>query len=100
MPDVAQAKIDEYVQKEIERRRRETASDPKYKGMPYERILQAQGLSSLSAGARSGRDRLSTLKLWVDRAYDAETLKRTYQEAREHYDGRVSARRSTSRCSA
>src|SRR6185295_19179666 len=25
-------------------------------------------------------------KLWVDRAYDAETLKRTYQEAREQYD--------------
>jgi hypothetical protein len=88
MPDVAQAKVDEYVQKEIERRRRETASDPKYKGMPYERILQAQGLS-LEALARDPGVIASALsKLWVDRAYDAETLKRTYQEAREHYDGR------------
>jgi len=86
MPDVAQAKIDEYVQKEIERRRRDAASDPKYKGMPYERILQAQGLS-LDALTRDPGVIVSALsKLWVDRAYDAETLKRTYQEAREHYD--------------
>jgi len=86
MPDVAQARIDEYVQKEIERRRRDAASDPKYKGMPYERILQAQGLS-LDALTRDPGVIVSALsKLWVDRAYDAETLKRTYQEAREQYD--------------
>ena len=87
MPDVAQAKVDEYVQKEIERRRRETASDPKYKGMPYERILQAQGLSLEALTRDPGVITSALSKLWVDRAYDAETLKRTYQEAREHYDG-------------
>jgi len=86
MPDVAQAKVDEYVQKEIERRRREAALDPKNKGLSFENLLAAQGLS-LDALARDPGLVVSALsKLWIDRAYDAETLKRSYQEHRPLYD--------------
>jgi transcriptional regulator with XRE-family HTH domain len=88
LPDVAQSKVDEYVQKEIERRRRESALDPKNKGLSFEKLLAAQGLS-LDALARDPGVIASALsKLWIDRAYDAETLKRSYQNERAYYDDR------------
>ncbi len=86
LPDVAQAKVDEYVQKEIERRKREAALDPKNKGLSFERLLLAQGLS-IDALPRDPGVIVSALsKLWIDRAYDAETLKRSYQDERAFYD--------------
>ncbi|MBK7645130.1 MAG: peptidylprolyl isomerase [Planctomycetes bacterium] len=86
LPDVTQSKVDEYVQQEIERRRREALLNPKNKGLPFERLLAAQGLT-LESLARDPALIVSALsKLWVDRAYDAETLKRTYQNERPHFD--------------
>lgn len=86
LPDVTSAKVDEYVQKEIERRRRESALDPKNKGLSFEKLLAAQGLS-LDALARDPGVIVSALsKLWIDRAYDPETMKRSYQDERAYYD--------------
>jgi hypothetical protein len=86
MPDVAQSKVDEYVQKEIERRRRESAQDPKNKGLPFESLLLAQGLSLEGLTRDPGLVVSALSKLWIDRAYDAETLKRSYKDERTYYD--------------
>jgi hypothetical protein len=86
LPDVAPAKIDEYVQQEIERRRREAALDPKNKGLPYEQLLMAQGLTLEGLARDPGLIASALTKLWIDRAYDAETLKRTYQNERALFD--------------
>jgi hypothetical protein len=86
LPDVAQAKVDEYVQKEIERRRREAAADPKNRGIPFENLLAAQGLSLESLARDPGLLVSALSKLWVERAYDAETMKRSYQDERARYD--------------
>jgi transcriptional regulator with XRE-family HTH domain len=86
MPDASPAKVDEYVAREIERRRREAALDPRNKGLSYEKLLAAQGLR-IEALARDPGVIVSALsKLWIDRAYDAEALKRSYQDERAYYD--------------
>ena len=87
LPDVAPARVDEYVRNEIERRRREAAADPRNKGLPFEKLLAAQGIAFESLPRDPGVVVSALSKLWVDRAYDAETLKRTYQDERELYDG-------------
>ena len=88
MPDAAPAKIDEYVKKEIERRRRDSALDPSNKGLSYEKLLAARGLT-IDSLARDPAVMASALsKLWVDRAYDPETMKRSYQNERSFYDDR------------
>ncbi|MBL8863259.1 MAG: peptidylprolyl isomerase [Planctomycetes bacterium] len=87
MPDLAPEKLAAAVQAELQRRRDEARLDPKNKGIALDQILAAQGV----VVERLREDpalRISALsKLWVERSYDAETLKRVYQDEREWFDG-------------
>ncbi|MFM7281958.1 MAG: peptidylprolyl isomerase, partial [Planctomycetia bacterium] len=86
LPDAAPGRIEEYVQKEIERRRREAQADPKNKGVPFERLMAAQGLSVASLPLDPGLRVSALSKLWIDKAYSAEALKRAYADERKLYD--------------
>ncbi|MEY2786835.1 MAG: hypothetical protein RL277_3047 [Planctomycetota bacterium] len=86
LPDAAPGKIEEYVQKEIERRRREAQADPKNKGVPFERLMAAQGLSVAALPLDPGLRVSALSKLWIDKAYSAEALKRAYADERKLYD--------------
>jgi hypothetical protein len=87
MPDVARDKVERYVAEEIERRRKDAEADPRYKGIPFERLFAAQGIlfDSLSEDPSVRVAALS--RLWVDRSYDDAALKRVYSDEREHFDG-------------
>jgi hypothetical protein len=87
LPDLAPSKIDEYVQKELDRRRAEATADPKYKGIPYEKILGAQGMTVESLAADPAVLVAALSRAWVDRAYPQEAMKRLYADEREYFDG-------------
>lgn len=87
MPDLAPEKIAKAVADELKRRREEARRDPKNRGIELDQILAAQGIV-VERLADDPAVRISALsKLWVERSYDAETLKRTYQDERELFDG-------------
>jgi hypothetical protein len=87
MPDLAPEKLKQAVEDELERRRDEAKLDPKNKGISLDQILAAQGIV-VERLADDPALRISALsKLWVERSYDADTLKRTYQDERELFDG-------------
>jgi hypothetical protein len=87
MPDLAPSKLDEYVQAELERRRSEVAADPRYKGVPYENILAAQGILADSLATDPSVLVAALSRAWVDRSYSPEALKRVYTDEREYFDG-------------
>jgi hypothetical protein len=87
LPDLAPAKLEEYVQKELERRRLEVTSDPRYKGIPYEKILLAQGILPESLATDPSVLVAALSRAWVDRSYPNEALKRVYADEREYFDG-------------
>jgi hypothetical protein len=74
------------VQQEIERRRREAQADPKNKGVPFDRLMAAQGLSVATLPLDPGLRVSALSKLWIDKAYSAEALKRVYNDERKLYD--------------
>jgi hypothetical protein len=87
LPDIAASKLDEYVQKELDRRRAEVLADPRYKGIPYEKIVAAQGMSVESLPTDPTVLVAAMSRAWVDRSYSAEALKRVYADEREYFDG-------------
>lgn len=87
LPDLAPSKLDEYVQKELERRRYEITSDPRYKGIPYEKVLGAQGLMAEALATDPSVLVAALSRAWVDRSYPDEALKRVYADEREYFDG-------------
>jgi parvulin-like peptidyl-prolyl isomerase len=87
MPDLAPEKLTQAVQAEIQRRRDEAKADPRNKGVPLDQLLAAQGIQ-VERLAEDPAVRISALaKLWVERSYDAETVKRVYAGERELFDG-------------
>lgn len=87
MPDLAADKLDQYVSEEIQRRRDEAAADPRYSGVPYDKLISAQGIV-LETLPQDPSIRVAALaKAWVDRSYSAEDLRRVYSDEREHFDG-------------
>jgi len=87
MPDLAPEKLKKAVQYELQRRRDEAKLDPKNRGIGLDQILAAQGIV-VDRLADDPAVRISALsKLWVERSYDADTLKRTYQNERDLFDG-------------
>ncbi len=87
MPDVAPERLQRAYEEEIQRRRDEAGADPRNKGVGLDQILSAQGIQ-VARLAEDPAVRISALsKLWVERAYDAATLKRVYQDERELFDG-------------
>jgi hypothetical protein len=87
MPDLAPEKLAAAVEDELARRRDEARRDPQNKGVPLDQLLAAQGIV-VERLREDPAVRISALsKLWVERSYDAETLKRVYQDERPLFDG-------------
>lgn len=88
MPDLAQSAIDNEVEAELSRRAQRVESDPRYKGVSYERLLEAQGLS-LAGLRRDPGVRVHALsQLWFSRSHDEASLRKIYEEERELFDAR------------
>lgn len=88
MPDLAADALSAAVEAEIERRRAETAVDPRYQGLSYEQILSAQGV--LLDGLREDPALVTAAlaHLWVERTHGEDGLRRVYAGEREWFDGR------------
>lgn len=87
MPDLAPEALKAALEVEIDRRRRNTAANPKYKGAGYEQLLAAQGLS-LETVRRDPAVRSAALShLWVDRTHDQDALRAVYESERPYFDG-------------
>lgn len=87
MPDLAPEKLESAIADELKRRRDEARLDPKNRGIGLDQILAAQGIV-VDRLADDPAVRISALsKLWVERSYDTDTLKRTYQDERDLFDG-------------
>jgi hypothetical protein len=96
MPDLAPEKLDRAIDDEIRRRRDDAAADPRNRGVPWERLLVAQGyvLDSIRQDPAIGIAALS--RLWVDESAGPDGLKRAYEAEREHFDGLFGAAIETS----
>lgn len=88
MPDLAEAGLEAEVEAELGRRAERVAQDPRYKGIPYERLLEAQGLS-LEALRRDPGIRVHALShLWFARTHSDASLREAYAAERELFDAR------------
>lgn len=87
MPDLSEDAIRDAVAEELARRRANVQSDQRYKGIGYDELMKAKGIlidywpedPSVVAAALT--------RLWVERKYDEEAMRRVYQDEREYFDG-------------
>jgi hypothetical protein len=87
MPDLAPQTMDKAIEDEIARRRAEIESDPAKKGIPWERLVAAEGYV-LDDIREDPAIRIAALaRLWVDRTSGPEGVKKTYAAERVHFDG-------------
>ncbi len=87
MPDLAPEKLQKAIEDELQRRRDEAKLDPKNRGIGLDQILAAQGIV-VDRLADDPAVRISALsKLWVERSYDEDNLRRTYENERALFDG-------------
>lgn len=87
MPDLAESALDEAIEQEVDRRRREAEADPRFQGAKYEQLLRAKGLS-IEGVRRDASTRVAALAhLWIDRTHDDRSLRATYEAERELFDG-------------
>tara|TARA_R110002126_G_scaffold64513_9_gene165198 strand:+ start:13228 stop:14733 length:1506 start_codon:yes stop_codon:yes gene_type:complete len=87
VPDLTDEAVERAMDEEVERRRERAAADPTYRGVKYEELLKAQGLS-IAALRRDPAIRVSALAhLFVDRTHPGEQLLRAYLDEREFFDG-------------
>ncbi|MAF65234.1 MAG: hypothetical protein CMJ84_06205 [Planctomycetes bacterium] len=87
MPDLSPAALARAVEEELDRRRNKVRADPRYQGVEYERLLAAQGIR-VEAWPEDPAVQVAALaRLWVERSYTADDLKRVYADEREHFDG-------------
>lgn len=87
MPDLAEDKLRQYVAEEIQRRRDEAALDPRYAGVPYDKLIAAQGIVVESLPQDPSIRVAALARAWVDRSYSPDDLRRVYNDEREHFDG-------------
>lgn len=87
LPDLSDDGVTRALDEELARRRVEAGDDPRYKGITYEQLLEAKGLS-LEALRRDPAIRSAALAhLFVDRAHDEAALRKVYEDEREWFDG-------------
>jgi hypothetical protein len=87
LPDLSDEGVVRALDEELARRRVEAGDDPRYKGITYEQLLEAKGLS-LEALRRDPAIRSAALAhMFVDRANDETKLRATYEAEREFFDG-------------
>jgi len=88
MPDLAEAALAAEVEAELDRRAARVAQDPQYKGVPYESLLEARGLS-MEALRRDPGIRVHALShLWFARTHSDTSVRATYAAERELFDAR------------
>lgn len=88
MPEVSDVGAEAALDREIERRQREAAKDPKFKGASYDQVLNARGLS-LESLRRDPAIRAAALAHdFVDRKHDAASIRRLYETERARFDSR------------
>lgn len=96
MPDASPETVARYVDAEIARRKREAEADPRYRGVPFEKLLAAQGVLVERLGDDPSVRIAALARLWIDRTHDEEALKRFYASERETFDARYGAAIDTS----
>ncbi|MFN9785192.1 MAG: peptidylprolyl isomerase [Planctomycetia bacterium] len=88
MPDLAPESLAKAVEDELARRRAEVARDPRYKGVPYEELLAAQGVQAASLKHDPGIVSTALARLWIERKWSPADLERVYRDERALFDGR------------
>jgi len=91
MPDLAPLKLNEAIDEELKQRRAEVSRDPRYKGVPYEELLQAQGVQPWSLRDDPGVVSAALARLWIERSYSEADIERVYKDERPLFDGRHGA---------
>ncbi len=86
MPDLTPETKTAALDREIQRRREKAAANPRYKGIPFEQILGAQGVDVTKLHLDPAIRVSAWAHLWVDRKYDEAGLRASYQEDRDRYD--------------
>ncbi len=87
LPDLAPSALERLIDQEIEQRRAATEADPRYQGVSYERLLEAQGLS-IEAVRRDPALHVAVLStFWMDRIHTDATLREAYSAERDLFDG-------------
>ena len=87
LPDLSSEGVEKAVEAELARRRVESNEDPRYKGVTYEQLLEAKGLS-VEALRRDPAIRAAALAhMFVDRAHDEASLRAVYEAERSWFDG-------------
>ncbi len=85
---VPQAEREAAIEKEIGRRRAEAKANPKYQGIPFESLLQAQG-QTLELFRRDPDVRIAAFStLAIDRRYDDAGLRAAYGAEQAFFDDR------------
>jgi hypothetical protein len=88
MPDVAPDVIERAATEEIARRRADAEANPEYKGLAYEQLLGARGLT-IESLQRDPAIRIAALaRLWSERNLRDEDLRTAYESEREEFDAR------------
>ncbi|MCA9001099.1 MAG: hypothetical protein KDB61_04185, partial [Planctomycetes bacterium] len=86
-PDLSPAAAADAIAGEIELRRQEIETDPRYKGVKYEDLLKAQGITVETLALDPALQAAALSRLWVDRTCDDACLREFYESERENFDG-------------
>jgi len=87
LPDLSNKGLETALDEEVARRRAKAEANPAYKGVRYEDLLSARGLT-MDSLVRDPAIRVATMsRLWVDRAFGGDKLRAHYDAQREHFDG-------------
>jgi hypothetical protein len=87
VPDLTDEAVERAMDAEVTRRRARAEANPLYRGVKYEELLKAQGLS-IEALRRDPAIRVSALAhLFVDRTHPGKELLRAYMDERDFFDG-------------
>ena len=86
LPDLSEEALGQALEAEIERRRVEIESMPRFQGAKYEQLLQAQGLSLETVRADPAVRTAALAHVFVDRTHGEDGLRSTYAEERALFD--------------
>ena len=86
MPDVDPKVFDQAVESEIENRRIEVQTDPKYQGISYDQLLASQGILYSNWHRDPNVVQAALARLWVQRSYNEEALREVYENERAYFD--------------
>jgi hypothetical protein len=86
MPDLDPEVLERAIDSEIENRRIEVQSDPKYQGISYEQLLTSQGILYSRWREDPNIVQAALARLWVQRTYSEEALREIYESERAFFD--------------